>query len=258
VPNSRRQFLIALPAALLAACTAGRRASQAARTAAATTTTQRAAASTTITTTTSPAARGSATFVRHGRTDRPLVAFTFHGSGDVALLDGLLAVAAAHRAPLTIFAVGQWLDANAGLARRILQGGHELANHTYTHPSLGRVAGARVAEEITKCRDALQTHAGTPGTWFRPSGLDVPTPGILAAAGAAGYGTVVGYDVDPRDYQDPGAAAVRTRTAAGIHAGAIVSLHTGHRGTVDALAGMLADASAKGLRPVTVTDLLAS
>jgi peptidoglycan/xylan/chitin deacetylase (PgdA/CDA1 family) len=194
--------------------------------------------------------------VRSGRAEQPVVAFTFHGSGDVALLRDLLAVAASHRVALTIFAVGNWLDANPDVARRILDAGHELGNHTYTHPSLGSLDTDHARAEITDCRDALARHAGSPGRWFRPSGIEVPGPIILAAAAAAGYDTVVGYDIDPRDYQDPGAPAIRARTARGLHAGAIVSLHTGHRGTVDALGGMLDDATARGLRPVTVSELL--
>lgn len=194
--------------------------------------------------------------MRQGPTDRPAVAFTFHGSGDVGLLDELLAVAASRRALLTIFAVGSWLDENPALARRILDAGHEMANHTFTHPPLGRLDAPQVAVEITRCRDALARHAGMPGRWFRPSGIEVPTATILTQAARAGYDTVVGYDVDPRDYQDPGAAAVRSRTAAGIHAGAIVSLHTGHRGTVEAMAAILDDAAGQGLRPVTVSQLL--
>jgi peptidoglycan/xylan/chitin deacetylase (PgdA/CDA1 family) len=195
-------------------------------------------------------------FVANGSRDRPIVALTFHGSGDVALLDRLLAVAATHRAPLTIFAVGQWLDANPAIARRVLDAGHELANHTYTHPALGRVGADAARREVQQCRDALIRHAAGPGKWFRPSGVEVPSATILAAAAAAGYSTVVGYDVDPRDYQDPGAAVVRARVAAGVRPGAIVSLHTGHLGTVDALAGILDDLDARGLRPVTVSGLL--
>ena len=195
--------------------------------------------------------------MRNGSRDRPAVALTFHGSGDVGLLDQLLGVAAAHRAPLTVFAVGQWLDANPGVARRILAAGHELANHTYTHPALGRVSADEARREVSRCRDALVRHAGAPGRWFRPSGVEVPDAAIVAAAAAAGYPTVVGYDVDPHDYQDPGAPLVRSRVAAGLRPGAVVSLHTGHRGTVDALAGVLDDVAAKGLRPVTVSELLA-
>jgi peptidoglycan/xylan/chitin deacetylase (PgdA/CDA1 family) len=184
------------------------------------------------------------------------VALTFHGSGDVGLLDRLLSVAAAHHAPLTIFAVGQWLDATPSLAKRILAGGHELANHTYTHPSLGRMPASAVEHEIAGCRDALTNHAGAPGRWFRPSAVVVPSQTILDAAAKAGYPTIVGYDVDPEDYRDPGAAAVRSRVIAGLHPGAIVSLHTGHAGTVDALPSILDAITAQGLRPVTVSRLL--
>lgn len=245
---SRRAFLLGIPAALLGACSRG--GAPAARPAPPTTAPAAVAA-------TAPPPPATAAFVRRGPATRPVVALTFHGSGDPALLDDLLAVAAAHRAPLTVFAVGQWLDANPPIARRILAGGHELANHTYTHPPLARAGADQARQEAARCRDALVRHAGEPGRWFRPSGVEVPGAAILGAAAAAGYATVVGYDVDPRDYQDPGAAAVRSRVAAGLAPGAIVSLHTGHRGTVDALGGILDDAAARGLRPVTVSELLA-
>ena len=67
---------------------------------------------------------------------------------------------------------------------------------------------------------------------------------------------MIGYDIDPLDYQDPGATAVRTRVAAGLHPGAIVSLHTGHAGTVTAFEPMVNEARARGLHPVRVRDLL--
>ena len=261
--TSRRRFLAVMPTVLFAACTSSGRGRSAAGTTAPGPITAPARPATTapsvptsVPTSVRSPAGGAARFIRQGPGSPPVIAFTFHGNGDVGLLDQLLAVAAAHHAPITIFAVGRWLDDNPGVAQHVLGAGHELANHTYTHPSLGRLGPAEVASEITKARDSLVRHAGSPGKWFRPSGVEVPGATILDAAGAAGYGTVVGYDVDPHDYQDPGAAAVRSRTAAGAHAGAIVSLHTGHRGTVDALSGILDDAAAKGLRPVTVSELL--
>jgi peptidoglycan/xylan/chitin deacetylase (PgdA/CDA1 family) len=184
------------------------------------------------------------------------VAFSFHGSGDLGLLHDLLAAAGRLRVPLTVFAVGSWLDQNPDVAGAILGGGHELANHTYTHPSLGKVGAAAVAEEIVRCRDALIRHAGSPGAWFRPSGLDVPSPLILAEAARAGYRTVVGYDVDPLDYEDPPAKAIVDRVAASLHPGAIVSLHTGHANTVAAFEPMVAEARRRRLTPVRIGDLL--
>jgi peptidoglycan/xylan/chitin deacetylase (PgdA/CDA1 family) len=174
------------------------------------------------------------------------------------LFSELLAASRRTAAPITIFAVGRWLDDHPDLARTILDAGHELANHTYTHPALGRLGPTAVLDEITRCRDALHRHAGTTGSWFRPSGVEIPSAEILTAAGRAGYPTVVGYDVDPRDYQDPGAAAVKARAIAGLHRGSIVSLHTGHAGTVAAFEPIVVAARHAGLEPVTLTALLAT
>jgi len=67
--------------------------------------------------------------------------------------------------------------------------------------------------------------------------MDVASPLVLEQAAKAGYSTVVGYDIDPHDYQDPGALAIVERVRAGLHPGAIVSLHTAHEGTVTARSG---------------------
>jgi len=185
------------------------------------------------------------------------VAFTFHGSGDLGLLHDLLAAAQRAAAPITVFAVGSWVDQHPEVVSAILRAGHELANHTYTHPALGQAKAAAVADEIVRCRDTLARHAGTPGAWFRPSGIEVPSPLILAEAGRAGYRTVVGYDVDPRDYEDPPAARIVDRVRAGLQPGAVVSLHTGHANTVAAFEPMVAAARERSLTPVLVRDLLA-
>jgi peptidoglycan/xylan/chitin deacetylase (PgdA/CDA1 family) len=195
--------------------------------------------------------------VAHGPADAARVAFTFHGSGDPGLLHNLLAVAGQLGVPVTVFAVGSWLDQHPEVAGAILGGGHELANHTYTHPALGQAAAAVVADEIVRCRDSLTRHAGSPGAWFRPSGVEVPSPLILAEAGRAGYRTVVGYDVDPLDYEDPTTEAIVERATAGLHPGAVVSLHTGHAHTVAAFEPMVDAARRQGLAPVRVRDLLA-
>jgi len=200
-----------------------------------------------------------AVYLPHGPRDQPKVALTFHGSGDPALTAQLLTLAGRHAAPITVFAVGTWLEQHPDLAGQILAGGHELANHTYTHPTLGRVGQAAVAAEITKCRDVLLRQIHTNGHWFRPSGVEAePSALILAEAGKAGYGTCVGFDVDSLDYTDPGADAVVRRVAAGVQAGSIVSLHLGHAGTVAAFERILGVLQARGLKPALVRDVLAA
>src|SRR5262249_19753289 len=102
---------------------------------------------------------------------------------------------------------------------------------------------------------------GSGGRFFRPSGtadgVANPGPVVLEAAGGAGYPVVLGFDVDPLDYDDPGSAAVAQRTLASVRAGSVVSLHFDHQGTIDATPAILDGLVARGLTPVTASRLLA-
>ncbi len=97
---------------------------------------------------------------------------------------------------------------------------------------------------------------GSIGTWFRPSQIQHSTAGIRAQATRAGYPTCLSYSVDSLDHNDPGASAVVATTLGAVGNGSIVSLHLGHPGTVAALPQILAGLTDRGLRPVTMTELL--
>lgn len=196
-----------------------------------------------------------------GRNPRPEVALTFHTNGDLGLARRLVEILASHEARATCFIVGNWLEANPSWASKLLDGGHELANHTYSHPDFASLTPQAMVDEIARCRDVIARLTGDGGRYFRPSGTDDglarPSDTVMTAAARAGYTVVVGWDVEPFDYKDPGPAAVQDRVLAGVQAGSIVSLHFGHPGTVESLAGILGGLAAKGLRPVTVSELLA-
>jgi peptidoglycan/xylan/chitin deacetylase (PgdA/CDA1 family) len=185
------------------------------------------------------------------------VALTFHGSGEPALAVALLGEAERAGAKVTVFAVGTWLAAHPEMAARILRGGHALGNHTYTHPTLHRLSSAGIALEVNRCAAVIRRLTGSPGAAFRPSGGPSITAPMVQAATRAGYGVVLGYDVDPSDNLDPGASAVASRVLRDVRAGSVVSLHLGHRGTVDALPHILTGLRARGLTAVTAPRLLA-
>ncbi|MEY2582731.1 MAG: hypothetical protein QOE09_2580, partial [Ilumatobacteraceae bacterium] len=135
--------------------------------------------------------------------------------------------------------------------------GHELGNHTKSHKSMLKLSRTAVHDEIVGGGEALVPFIGSIGRWFRPSGTDVPTDLILEEAGSAGYAVSVGYDIDSLDYTEPGANTVIARVKKQLHAGAIVSLHFGHRDTIDAMPTILDLLTIAGLKPVTVSTLLA-
>lgn len=258
---SRRTVIRALLAGsggLLAACNVGR--PRTAATGPASLTAPGSAASPSPTAASPTAATGSpggpAREVVRGPADGRKVALTFHASGDPSLVEPLLSAAERAGAGLTVFVVGTWLAQHPQFAARIVRGGHDLANHTWTHPDLAGLPTTRLDEEVVRCRDLLQRLAGTPGAYFRPSRADRSTPAVLAAAGRAGYRTCLAWDVDPKDFRDPGADAVRGRVLSGVRPGSIVSLHFGHPGTVEALPGILRGLAGRGLSAVTASALL--
>lgn len=186
----------------------------------------------------------------------PAVALTFHGAGEAALTTRALAALAAAGAHATVLAVGTWLEQNPALAAAVLDGGHELGNHTWSHLPMRRLDAAACAQEVDRAKAQLTRLTGSPGRWFRPSGTPRSTATIRAAALAAGYGRCLAYDVDPLDYTDPGPDAVTRRVLAAVRPGSIVSLHLGHAGTVLALPGLLTGLREARLRPVTVSALV--
>lgn len=182
---------------------------------------------------------------------------TFHGAGDIGYAREVLAVARAKKAHLTVMAVGTWLSENPGIGREILAGGHDLGNHTLSHLDINSLAPLDMRREVVGCRDILLRTTGTPGSYFRQSQSQTANRRLLEIAGAAGYPLCPSYDLDSLDWTDPGAPAVRENLAA-ARPGSIVSMHLGHRGTVDALPAILDDLTARGLHAVTVTTLLDS
>jgi peptidoglycan/xylan/chitin deacetylase (PgdA/CDA1 family) len=193
--------------------------------------------------------------VDHATTGRAQVALTFHGDGDPHLTQALLKEAEANQARLTVLAVGRWLGAHPELARRVLDGGHELGNHTENHVDISRLAPAAAFAEIEACATRLTKLTGSPGVWFRPSQTQHANPMLIDQAHRAGYRTVLSYDVDPLDYQDPSASAIANRLLAAVHPGAVVSLHLGHPHTVAALPAVLDGLKSRGLAAVTASEL---
>ena len=194
--------------------------------------------------------------ITHGPRDRDRVALTFHGQGDPATAKAVLAEAERAGARITVLAVGGWLDTYPDLARRILDAGHDLGNHTQRHLTLSEMSETRAYAEITECAQRLRRLTGSIGSWFRPSRAQYATPLVTRLARKAGYPHVLSYDVDSLDFTSPGAAAVTRNVAGQIRRGSVVSLHFGYADTVAALPSLLDDLDRRGLRAVTTTELL--
>jgi peptidoglycan/xylan/chitin deacetylase (PgdA/CDA1 family) len=181
---------------------------------------------------------------------------TFHGQGTPAQVDALLGALENGRAHGTILAVGTWLRSDPSFARRVLDGGHELGNHTMHHLAIASMSRSAASAEIRECADLLRSLTGSIGTWFRPSQTQFATPTILAAASSIGYPTSLSYDVDSLDYTDPGVDVIVANVLEHAQNGSIVSMHAGHPQTVTAMPAVLDGLRKHGLQPMTMTGLM--
>jgi peptidoglycan/xylan/chitin deacetylase (PgdA/CDA1 family) len=194
--------------------------------------------------------------ISHGSRSTPHVALTFHGAGDKAMAAKLLGILKSTQTPVTVFAVGAWLKADNSIAKQILDGGHDLGNHTMNHLQSKTLSAAKLDSEISGCATELISLIGNHGKFFRPSGTQYSTALIRKAALKYGYKKCISYDVDSHDYQDVGKAAVVKNVMSTVKNGSIVSLHFGHQDTIDALPTLLTQLHAKGLAPVTLSTML--
>ena len=204
-----------------------------------------------------PTARAAAgADIAHGSRTVPKVALTFHGASTHAMGKELLAIFTDTKTPVSVFAVGTWLVANPAFAKEILDAGHDLGNHTMNHLQMKTLSAAKAHSEIAQCAAELVKVSGSHGKWFRPSGTQYSNAIIRKAAVSLGYKQCISYDVDSHDYQDVSKSAVISNVMKSVKNGSIVSLHFGHKNTIEALPTLLTELHNKGLTPVTLSTLL--
>ena len=194
--------------------------------------------------------------ISHGSRTNPQVALTFHGAGEISLARELLALSKKTHTPITVMAVGAWLNAHPTIGHEILDGGHELGNHTLNHKTMTTLSLHQASAEVSKGRAALIKSVGSAGKLFRPSGTPKSNAIIRKAAGAAGYAHCITFDVDTLDYQDPSPAAIIENCLRSVRNGSIISLHFGHPHTVKAFPSLIQALHDRKLTPVTISKLL--
>ncbi|MDH2405102.1 chitooligosaccharide deacetylase NodB [Bradyrhizobium sp. SSUT18] len=138
----------------------------------------------------------------------------------------ILDVLAQHRAPATFCVIGAYAAAQPELIQRIIAEGHEIANHTMTHPELSKCMPDEVQYEILTtnkvigigCPRASVRHMRAPyGIWTKEA---------LAASAKADL-AALHWSVDPQDWSRPGVEAIVAAVLAAVRPGAIVLLHDG-------------------------------
>jgi len=204
--------------------------------------------------------------------DRPgLVALTFDDGPDAEWTPQILDVLKREGVPASFFIIGENGQANPDLIKRIVNEGHDIGNHTFTHPNLGEIPVRVTDLEMNATERLIESLTGRTTTLFRPpyfGDAEPTTPDEvepIVEAKRLGYITV-GLRVDPDDWALPGAGVIVNKTIEGVtnksedadQRGQIVLLHDGggeRSQTVEALPQIIEQLKRRGYRFVTVSEL---
>jgi peptidoglycan/xylan/chitin deacetylase (PgdA/CDA1 family) len=186
-----------------------------------------------------------------------LVALTFDDGPYPVETPLLLDVLHDLHVPATFFLIGRDAEEFPQLTRRIAAAGHEIANHTLTHPSNFEELGTRAVQwQLEGGADALETMVRDPSIRkeMRPPHGRF-TEATVRAAQAAGYSVVLWND-DPGDWRSVPAAMLVTHIERSATAPDIILLHSGRLGTIEMLPEIVARFRKAGFTFVTARDLL--
>lgn len=194
--------------------------------------------------------------VTHGRRDVRAVALSFD-DGPGTVTPAVLDVLGDRRIHATFDVLGSRVSSGRTLVRRAVADGHEIGVHGWRHRDLSS-RPVRAWGELARAVATIHEVAGIRPRVFRPP-FGATSPGLALAARTLGLVTVT-WDVDPRDFEEPGAERIVDRVRAAVQPGSIVLLHDDRPGlgpTAVALHAILDDLAARGLAAVTVSRLLA-
>jgi peptidoglycan/xylan/chitin deacetylase (PgdA/CDA1 family) len=126
----------------------------------------------------------------------------------------------------TFFCPGQAVLANPSLARRTVRDGNAIGSHGWDHANFSHLSLASSESRLNGDRATWWRLARvTPTPYFRPP-YGAYTQTTVAAAGRSGYSAVVLWNVDPRDWANPGPSAIESRILSAVRPGSIVLMHT--------------------------------
>jgi peptidoglycan-N-acetylglucosamine deacetylase len=137
----------------------------------------------------------------------------------------LLEVLARQGVQATFFLIGRYVQQRPEIAREIVQAGHVVGNHTFTHPLLIFKSETEIRQELSQCRAALQDAVGQHSNLFRPP-FGGRRPAVLRVARELGLAPVM-WNVTGYDWNAPPAAAIERKVAKQIRGGDVILLHDG-------------------------------
>jgi peptidoglycan/xylan/chitin deacetylase (PgdA/CDA1 family) len=154
----------------------------------------------------------------------------------------------------TFFMIGQRCAAAPDLARRVRDEGHEICNHTFTHPKLNTLPDNRVDWELQMCQETIHKATDHVPVWLRPPyGAFRKNQAFMPAQKNLG---VVLWSVDPRDWSQPGEDKIVGTILSEARPGSIILCHDLHKQTANCVGRVLDGLLEKGFEFTNISNFV--
>ena len=190
------------------------------------------------------------------------VSLTFDDGPTAHYTAQILDVLALHNVKATFFVIGENLKDNPDLARRIHAEGHEMGNHTQSHPWMFRMLFSSIREDILLCQDEIEKNTGYRPRFFRqPVGIN--NPSVMKVIDGLGM-VMIGWQARAYDAVPTEKGKIINRILSRIRPGGIIILHDGcdaktdqdRSATVEALKEIIPALKTRGYKFKTVSELI--
>ncbi len=182
------------------------------------------------------------------------IALTMNCAWNADDIDSILDTLSKNKIHITFFMVGDWVDKYPEYVKKIADNGHEIANHSNTHPHVNQLNVDKNMEEIKLCSEKIEKITGNKTTLYRgPYGEYNDT--VINAANAKDHITIQ-WNLDTLDYTGLTGEEMWKRLDSKLSNGSIILSHNGTKHTADSLELLLHNIKEKGYEVVTVSELI--
>jgi len=185
-----------------------------------------------------------------------VLALTFDDGPHPINTPRLLSILARYQIKATFFVIGENARHHPDLVKRAADEGHEIGNHSWSHPKFTEIPEPTVQDELQRTAQLLTEITGRAPKLVRPPFGESTVAQRRWINNTLGC-EVAQWSVDPQDWNRPGAPAIAHRVLNGTRNGSVILLHDVQTQTIQALPRILAGLLAKGFDFATVSELIA-
>lgn len=202
---------------------------------------------------------GNSNLYVSNRTAEKCIALTFDDGPHPKYTPQILDILDKYGAKATFFVVGKNAEMYPDIVKEEHLRGHEIGNHTYSHPNLRNISAMKFFDEITKTKEIIENITGVSPVLFRPPGGYLSNDIVKEVTSIDNTSVLWSWRQDTRDWAQTESDVIVKNVLENLKDGDIILFHDYNAGkspTPDALERILKTLSEKGYRFVTVSELM--